>query len=688
MKKFLILLFISVSILEYNGIVAQQRFEKWLDDDHFLMSKIEGTRERIVKVALPAGREHPFGQSSDRTPDFDYKLAIGDGSIIQMHSGNLHLIFADGTERQLTHDPYEEKNATLSFDKQKVAYTKNHDLYIYDLGENVEKRLTYNGSKKIYNGWASWVYYEEILGRSSNYAAFWWSPDSRKLAFLHFDDTPVPEFSLFRSDGQHGSIEKRHYPKAGDPNPQTHFLVADVVTGQLIRIEEDSTKDQYTTLPFWSPDSRYLLIQELNRGQDTLRIVRADPNNGTRKIIYEEVQETWVDFFEKIEFLNDGQILLRSQRDGWFNLYSQDIDGLSLTHLTPVPWRVFETVAIDADKGQIYFYGSGPVSTDRHLYSVQTDGKHFKQITSAPGWHHVIPSPDKTHFYDEYSSLISAPRSQILDSQGNTIFSFHHQEDNINKQAGVLVENLTIKTEDGLNLPGYWVLPKGFEKGRKYPCVFTTYGGPGSDKMRNMYRDFTRDFFANNDIIRIEVEHRGSGKLGKRGMDYMHRSLGKWEVDDLISAVKWLRTLPFVDSTKIGITGSSYGGYVTCMALTHGTGFFTHGISLYPVTDWLLYDNVYTERYMDHPHENPDGYQYGSAVDQAYKLKGELLIVHGMMDDNVHVQHTMQFVSKLQDLGKEFELMVYPGERHGWGGAKSSHLSRLITSFWKKHFAD
>ena len=199
---------------------------------------------------------------------------------------------------------------------------------------------------------------------------------------------------------------------------------------------------------------------------------------------------------------------------------------------------------------------------------------------------------------------------------------------------------------------------------------------------------YTADFFANNDMIRVAVDHRGSGKFGKEGMDFLYRSLGKWEIKDYVTTVEWLRTKPFVDASRVSITGSSYGGYVTCMALTAGAEYFTHGISLYPVTDWLLYDNVYTERYMGTPSENPEGYKYGSAAAHAESFKGKLLIVHGMMDDNVHMQNTMQFVSKMQDLGKDFEMMVYPGERHGWGGPKRRHLDQLVNAFWRRHVLD
>ncbi|MCB0686592.1 MAG: S9 family peptidase, partial [Saprospiraceae bacterium] len=476
-----------------------------------------------------------------------------------------------------------------------------------------------------------------------------------------------------------------HYPKAGDPNPDVQFAIADVSSGKITWVSEDPDKDQYSALPFWSPQGKHLLIQELNRGQDTLRLVRINPQDGSRKLIYEEIQPTWVEFFEDLKFIDDQEFIIRSNRKGWYNLYRYDIEGHLLAAVTPVNWRVTEIDFIDRDKGDIYFYGTGSNSTERHFFRAKMDGTDLRQITTEPGWHQINPSPGNKYFFDEYSALNTPPQQIILDNNGQIKYQLKQEESDQNKKSGVKVEALTIHTEDGFDLPGYWVLPKEFSPAKKYAVVFDIYGGPDAGTVRNRYHDFSGDFYSNQDIIRMVVDHRGSGKFGKKGMDFMHRSLGKWEIDDLISAVKWLRTLPYIDSTRIAITGGSYGGYLTAMALTYGADYFTHGISLFPVTDWQLYDNVYTERYMDTPAENPDGYKFGSAIEQAYKLKGKLLIVHGMVDDNVHMQNTVQFISRLQDLGKDFELMMYPGERHGWGGAKRSHLSRLINDFWMKN---
>lgn len=664
---------------------AQERFEQWIKEDQLLISRSNGSRENQILIDLSSGKETNWKGDNSNRPVFESSLSLKDGSIIQLLSHDLYIIDKNGSKNQLTQDDSEEKNPKLSFDRSKIAYTKDHNLYVYDLNTMEEKQLTTDGSETTYNGWASWVYYEEILGRSSHYASFWWSPDSHRIAFLRFDDSPVPTFPLFRSEGQHGSLEIMHYPKAGDPNPDAQFGIVNTDSGDILWVREDSLKDQYSALPYWSPDGKYLIIQELNRSQDTLDLVRVDPVSGARKLIYRETQPTWVDFFEDLVFINNEEFLIRSNARGWYNLYRFDLDGNLLAELTPVEWRVTKVDFIDIEKRVIYFYGTGKKNTDLHFFRVDFDGQNLVQITQEPGWHSVTSSPGHQYFLDEYSSLTRPTLQKVLDKDGHEIYQIKRNEENQNAIAGVKVEELMIPTEDGFDLPGYWVLPKEFNPNKKYPVVFEIYGGPDAGTVRNKFRDYSADFYSNHDIIRMVVDHRGSGKFGKKGMDYMHRNLGKWEIEDLITAVKWLRRLSYIDSTKVAITGGSYGGYVTAMALTYGSQYFTHGISLYPVTDWHLYDNVYTERYMDKPEENPEGYEFGSAIEHAYQLKGKLLIVHGMMDDNVHMQNTVQFINQLQDLGKDFELMMYPGERHGWGGAKRSHLSKLINNFWKEN---
>ncbi len=676
---------ICALIILNDSIYAQEEFNQWFGTDKALISShLDGMTKNIL-IDLSTGKEKVFkGNLSDL--ESQPSESSSPSSTVVVQDNDLFLITPDGGEKRLTNDPTLERNPKISRDGRTVAYTKAYDLYAFDLESHLEKRLTHDGSESIYNGWASWVYYEEILGRTSRYAAFWWSPDSKHIAFLHFDDNPVPKFTLFRSEGTHGDLEVNHYPKAGDPNPNVKFGVANVETGALTWMQEDADKDQYSALPFWTPDGQFLLFQEVNRGQDTLQIIKADPQTGHRQVIYEESQPTWVEFFEELDFLENGDFIIRSNRDGWYNLYRYDQNGQLVAKLTDANFRVTDIVAINDSQGKIFFYGTGENPVDQHFFVADLNGGGYQKLTDQSGWHSVRLSPNQQYFYGRYSSLESPGGAYLASTSGELIRKINIETNDPNADAGIVVEPLAISTEDGFELPGFWVLPKNFNASQIYPVVFSIYGGPDAPNVRNRYRSYADNFFANNDVITFVMDHRASGKFGKKGLDYMHRSLGKWELHDYIEGVKWLHEKSFVDSNRIGITGGSYGGYLTALALTKGADYFTHGVSLFPVTDWRLYDNVYTERYMDTPQENPDGYDFGSAIKHADQLKGKLLIVHGLMDDNVHMQNTMQFISALQDLNKDFEMMVYPGERHGWGGPKRRHLSNLTNKFWESNF--
>jgi dipeptidyl-peptidase-4 len=530
---------------------------------------------------------------------------------------------------------------------------------------------------------------EEILGRATRHKAYWWSPNSEMIAFLHTDDSPVPKFPIFSSKGVHGKLEWEHYPKAGDPNANVKLGIVNLKNKNIVWVEEDETVDQYTAWPFWTPDSKELFYQVLNRGQDTLQILSADPNTGKSKEIYLETQTTWVEFFEDIYIFEDGSgFLLRSDKDGWRHLYYYDMNGKLINRITEGDWTVDKIKYIDEDNGVIYFEGWVHNSLDNHLYKVKLDGSDFELLTKS-GWsHNTIVSPHGKYFYDSYSNITEPAKLELFNGDGESIKLIGDRKTEIYNDYNLgITELFIIITSDGVELPAKWVLPPDFDKTKKYPVIFSVYGGPGRKDVKNDYSPYlNRYFISQNEIIYFTVDHRGSAHFGKKGTSLMYRNLGKWEMHDYIEAVKWLRELPFVDETRIGIEGSSYGGYVAALALTFGADYFTHGVAVYAGTAWELYDNVYTERFMDKPNENPEGYKFGSVMTHAEKYKGHLLITHGMMDDNVHVQNALQLVDKLTDLDKDFELMLYPSARHGVRFPKWIHAQRNKWNFWYRHF--
>jgi dipeptidyl-peptidase-4 len=641
------------------------------------------SERELFTESLPAGIS--VGMNDLISPDMK-------SAVFNKENDLFYFIKGDKELKRLTNDKTAEVNARFSPDSKKLAYTKNKDLYVYDLVNNKEIRLTTDASENVYNGYAAWVYYEEILGRPSRYAAFWWSPDGSKLAYLRFDEIDVPIFTLNRldeADGVHGLLEQVHYPKSGDPNPKVKMGIADISTTKTTWVKTDNSVDQYIAWPFWTPDSKKLAIQVVNRDQNDLKIILADPASGDYNQIYEETYKTWLEFHEDINVLkNNTGFIIRSVRSGWENLYYVGWDGKQIAQLTNLDFRVTSIDRVDEDMKVVYFSATGTESTDSHAFRVGLDGKNLLQITKGNGAHSVSISPKGSYFIDTWNSITNTGSIIAYDKKGKQLKEIYKFELPVYDPAkNSKAEFVKIMTADGLfNMPAIITYPQNFDPSKKYPVIFTIYGGPDSKNVSNRWQGTNPSWYAQNGIITFTVDHRGSGQFGKRGLDYMYRSLGKWEILDYEDAVKWLLAKPYVDGTRMGMTGSSYGGYMTCLALTKGADYWTHGFAGSSVTDYRLYDNVYTERYMDTPQDNPEGYKDGSTLTFAKNLKGKLYMTHGDMDDNVHMQNSIYLISKLEDEGKSFQFMLYPDGRHGWGGAKATHSRNEANKFWLLNF--
>jgi len=668
----------------------------WLDANHYFETRTDSASgdKLLVDINVLTGKEKVFVDYSSWKKElpkgFDIQKNVGSSKdktkYIFLKDNDLYFLDTEKSNfKQVTKDSTEKHNPRLSPNGKFIAYTSGHNLYVADIENGTVKKLTNDGSDVIYNGWASWVYMEEILERSSHYAAFWWSPDSKDIAYLRFDDSPVPKFPLYHEEGVHGYIEWERYPKVGDPNPKVKLGIADIKSAKTVWADLDYTKDQYIAWPFWTVDSKQLFFQVLNRDQNHLIIYSANPNTGKKEVIYEERQNTWVEFYEDLYFLKDGSgFILRSDKSGWRNLYLYDMKGKFRNRITDVNWQVDAIKLVDERSKKVYFQGTGKNSTESHLFVVNLDGSELKQLTKESGTHRTTVSPEGKYFIDKYDNYKTPAKLAIFNGKGNLVKMLGNSRTaemddyNLGK-----VEMFTIPTKDGFNLPAKWYLPPNFDPAKKYPVLFYVYGGPGIKTVRNSFARFFYPYYlAQQGIIFIRVDQRGSGHYGKTGMNFMYRNLGKWAMNDFITAAKWARSLPYVDTTKIAITGGSYGGYVTAMAMTYGADYFNYGIAKYSVTDWRLYDDIYTERYMDLPKDNPEGYKFGSVMTHADKYKGFMLITHGTIDNNVHMQNTLQLVNKLENLDKDFQMMLYPGERHGYRFPKVLHSFKNNMKFW------
>ena len=666
----------------------------WTDDRHFIEQKPrEGGEARGGSELVDAGTG-----GRERYHDMEsFRALVGEGidpgnpaasdeayrHLLYVREGDLYFLDTGTREfRRLTRDQAERKNPTFSPDGKYVAFTRDNNLCAIDVSSGKEFQYTHDGSSVVYNGRASWLYYEEILGRASRYRAFWWSPDGSRLAFFRFDDSRVPEYPLVNTASQHGTLERERYPKAGDPNPEVRAGIVPVAGGNVVWSDFDPNADQYFGTPAWSPAGTSLCLQWMNRRQDTLRLFAVDPRTGGKSLMYEESQSSWVEWLEPPRFVKGGCII-RTDRDGWMHLYFCPDGGNPPVCLTQGRWGVVDLQAIDEEGGNLFFTAKREATTRTDLYRARLDGSGLRRLTFGPYTHTVRVSPGGRYFVTTYSSVTTPPRMALYTGEGKLVREMGDSRGSeFEKYELGKTELFVIRTPDGYDLPALWTLPPRFDPARKYPVLISVYGGPNSTGVSDGWRGIGSEWLAEEGLIQLAVDHRGSGHFGKEGVALMKWKLGTWEMNDYCEAVKWLRRKPFIDSTRICITGGSYGGYVTCLALTRGADYFTHGIALFSVTDWSLYDTHYVERYMGKPSENPAGYRDASVLTYAGKYHGMLRIVHGTMDDNVHMQNSLQLIDTLEDLNKHFEFMAYPGERHGVGGKKGIHLRNESYRFY------
>lgn len=651
----------------------------WADAEHYLA--FDQSKRQSFKVNIKTGNSEV------------YVPARGTDVSVFVRDNDIFIRASQDDERQLTHTPnVGESNPTLSPDNQYVAFTRENDLYAIHVPSGNEIRYTHDGTDVIYNGWASWVYFEEILGRSTRYKAFWWSPDSKTISFMRFDDTQVPMFPIYGSRGQHGYLEQTRYPKAGDPNPTVRVGFVQAAGSPVVWADFNEQDDQYFGQPYWSHDSQTMMVQWMNRDQTNLKFYMVDPATGSKHEIYDEFQKEWIDLShaERITYLADNaHYILKSDQTGWAHYYLYRLDGTLVNPITSGDWQVSRMEYIDEANKVIYFTARKELSTTVDLYRIDFNGKNLKRLTFGDFTHQVQVSPDGKHFITSYSNVSTPTKVALLDNKGNLIKELADSKaDDFDEYIFAKTEIIYIPTDDGYQLPAAITWPTDFDEHTEYPVIFSIYGGPDAGSVRDTWKGTSNQHWANEGIIQIAVDHRASGHFGKEGVALMHRKLGHWEMIDYITAAKWLKSKSWVAKDKLLITGHSYGGYIAALALTQGADYFDFGIAGAPVTSWELYDTHYTERFMDTPQDNPEGYKNGSVMNYVDQYKGVLRILHGDMDDNVHMQNTMQLVDALTNGEQHFELMIYPGSRHGFGREKSNYDRKERNRFYYQYLLE
>ncbi|MFI5155656.1 MAG: DPP IV N-terminal domain-containing protein [Chitinophagales bacterium] len=633
-----------------NVLQSLPNIEGWADDDHYLImqkDKADNDKLKLMSIDALTGKAEPYTQkAAPASPSFNLNN--------------------------------KEKNPTASPDGKWVAYTRGNNLFAKELSSGKEIQFTRDGSENIYSGYAAWLYYEEILGRASHYKAFWWSPDSKHIVFMHFDETSVPIFPIYNSEGLHGFLEQQHYPKAGDPNPAVKIGLVSVDHPDPVWADFSEKDDQYFGTPIWTPDGNAVWIQWMPRRQNNLKIYAVNPADGSKKALYDEKQDTWIDLDldDRIEFLSGTKgFVLKSDKTGWMHLYYHKMDGSLVNPITSGDFTVTELVKVDENTKTLFFKARKENSARIDLYKVGLDGKGMTRLTFGEFYHEPNLSPNGKYFITTYSNITTPPKMALLDNKGKLIREFGDSKGTqFGDYALSKTELVRVKSSDGLfELPMSIMYPLHFDPAKKYPVVINIYGGPNAGTVYDIWsRQFLNaQWWANEGLIQVSMDNRSSGHFGKKGMNYIFRQLGKYETEDYMDCGRWLRMQSFVDSSKIFIAGGSFGGYMTCMALTYGADIFNYGVASSSVTDWSLYDTHYTERYMERPQDNENGYKITSPQNYLKKYRGLIRVVHGNLDDNVHMQNSIQLINKLEDMDKHFEFMIYPGERHGWGGLKA-----------------
>jgi dipeptidyl-peptidase 4 len=588
-----------------------------------------------------------------------------------------------------------QRLATFSPDGRKVAFVRENNIFIKDLNSSEEIKITKDGKvNEIIYGTTDWVY-EEEFGFTQ---AFSWSDDSKKIAFYRFDETAVKEFQMTFYNDLYPEQYRYKYPKAGEDNSLVSIHVWHSGSDEITKIDIGDDSDIYIPRILWTRNSDILSIQKLNRHQNHFELLFADVNTGKSTLIYEEKNPYFVEITDNLTFLPDEKhFFISSEKDGYNHIYLYNLEGKLVNQLTSGRWDVTKIYGYSSKFRKVYFQSSADSPLERNIFSTDLKGK-TENLSNLRGQNDATFSADFS-FYINTNSDINTP--YYITVNNNSGKELRILKDNsrlkevmtdykFGKFSFFTIADPAITLPDGnaVSLNCWQLLPPDFDSTKKYPVLVYVYGGPGSQTVNNAWGGINHIWFqmlAQKGIIVVSVDNRGTGARGEIFKKMTYKELGKYETEDLITTARYLSGLDYVEESKIGVFGWSYGGYMSSLAITKGAEHYSAAIAVAPVTNWRYYDNIYTERYMQKPDENNDGYDLNSPINHVDKLKGDYLLVHGSADDNVHYQNTMEMINALVDADKQFELMIYPNRNHRiFGGNTRMHLYKLMTDFLER----
>ncbi|KOY87897.1 peptidase S9 [bacterium 336/3] len=580
---------------------------------------------------------------------------------------------------------------TLSPDGSKVAFARDNNLFMVDLKTMNETAITTNGkSNSIINGSTDWVY-EEEFGFAQ---AFFWSPDSKKIAFYTSDESAVKEYNMQVWKGLYPQDYKFKYPKAGEKNSVVNLSVYNLDSKQTQPINLGSETDMYIARVKWTQNADVLSIRKLNRLQNKLELIHANVVKNTTETVYTEENKAYVDveFNEDLHYLANGkEMILASEKDGFKHFYLYDLKGKLIRQITKGSWEASKLIGLDEKKRTLYFTSTKESPLERYLYSISLDKGAEKQILNAKGYHEITMSQDCQFFMDEYSTANTPAVFSLYEISGKKIKDLETNEKLKNTLAGYQISQKEFFPVPVPNatLNAWMIKPHNFDSKKAYPTLMFVYGGPGSQEVENKWDYF--DYFwyqhlASKGYLVVCVDNRGTGGRGEAFRKATYGQLGKLEVQDQIEAAKYLAKQSYVDKSRIAIWGWSYGGYMSSNCILQGADVFKAAVAVAPVTNWRFYDTIYTERYLGLPQNNASGYDDNSPITHVKNLKGKYLLIHGTGDDNVHFQNAVEMQNALIRAGKQFETFYYPNKNHGIAGGNTRlHLYNMITNFLDKN---
>jgi dipeptidyl-peptidase-4 len=640
--------------------------------------------DTLQKLAVSPLQAKEFGWQNRHVSTESYQWFPNGEDLLAAVKGDLFIVHPGGGSEQITRTDIDEEDPKLSPDGKRVLYRWKSNLYVIDLATKHTEQLTTDGTPTLLNGQLDWVYPEELEIETAS----WWSPDSRRIAYMQFnvaDEFVYPQTDLI---GVRAVSEPERYPQAGTPNAEVKIGVVSAEGGSTRWMDLGGTSNTLLARVVWLPDSSEIAVERFSRIQDKLDLLFCNPDSGAVRTVLHEESKTWLNVADNLFFFTlRPEFLWTSERSGFRHIYRYSNKGELLGLLTKGDWEVASLAAIDEAKQRILYTSTQASPLERQVYAVQFDGGEPERVTKEPGTHDAHANQDGSYFVDTYSSLKHPHETTLRNASGEHVALLKPANKKEIEAYDLLPsEILTLKTPDGVTLYGRLIKPAGFQAGRKYPMVVAVYGGPHFQTVQDAWSGVSFDqVLANRGYVVWHLDNRGSSDRGTAFEAPIYREMGKVEVADQVFGVRHLIQMGFVDPARIGITGWSYGGYMTIHSMLLAPDIFKVGVAGAPVTDWHNYDTIYTERYMGLPDENKKGYDAGSNVKNAAKLQGKLLILHNFEDDNVLFQNTMQMAGALERADEQFFMQIYPQKSHGVSGALRKPLYQAMLNFFETH---